>query len=160
MSKKIKILIFSSLLLNVLLIGVIIGSMSHQLRTEHFFERHALELASKLPEDKAELFLKTVERMHLNNQGVHKQIREARKRTMKILTAPEFDKAAYQIEVEKLHELCGSMMQRLANAAMEIARQFNQEERKALAQLLRRPPPPPWDGGPRRDVGPPHHEVP
>lgn len=92
---------------------------------------------SKLPQDKAELFLKTVEKVHLNNRNIYNQIREERKEAMKILAAPEFDEAAYQLELKKLHKLGDLMMQGLANATIELARQFGQEERRALAQHLR-----------------------
>lgn len=142
MSKKMKIMVFSSLLLNALLIGVIVGDLSHRFGREHFIDRHA-EFISKLPQDKAELFLKTVEKVHLNNKKIFYQIREARKEAMKILAAPEFDEAAYRLELGKLHELGGLMMKGLANATVELARQFGQEERRALAQHLRhelRPP--------------------
>lgn len=160
MSKEMKVLTIGSLLLNVLLIGVIIGDMSHRLRREDFFGRHAPELASKLPEDKAELFRETVERVHLDNKDVHKQIREARERAMKILTAPEFDEAAYRVKVDKIHELKGFMKRRLADATVELARQFDQEERKVLAHHLRRPPRPPRDSRPPRHARPPQHEGP
>lgn len=158
MSRKMKVLTIGSLLLNVLLIGVIIGDMSHRLHREHFFGER--ELASKLPEDKAELLLDTVEKVHLNNRDVHRQIRQARRRAMKILTAPEFEEASYQIEVEKLHELRGLMGQRLADATLQLARQFNQEERKVLAQQLRRPPRPSRDSRPPRHARPLHREGP
>jgi uncharacterized membrane protein len=160
MSKKMKVLTIGSLLLNVFLVGVIIGDMSHRLRRQPYFGRHARELASILPEDKAGFILETVEKVHLNNRDVHKQIREARKRAMRILTAHNFDKAAYQIQVEKLHELRGLMMQRLADATIELARQFDQEERRALAQYLRRPPRPPRDVEAPRDSRRPRHRLP
>jgi len=157
MSKKMKVLTIGSLLLNVLLIGIIIGDMSQRLQREHLSGRHARELSSKLPEDKAALFLETVEKVHLNNRDVHKQIRAARQRAMKILTSPKFDEAAYQVQVEKLHELRGLMRRRLANATIELARQFDQQERRALAQHLRRPPRPPRDvEAPRHSRGPRH----
>jgi len=57
MSKKMKILIFSSFLLNVLLIGVVIGDVTHRFHIEHFVRKSVKEFASKLPEDKAALFL-------------------------------------------------------------------------------------------------------
>ena len=160
MSKKMKALIIGSLLLNVLLVGVIIGDMSHRLRREDFSGRHARELSLKLPEDKVALFLETVEKVHLNNRDVHKQIREARKTAMRILTANDFDEAAYQIQVEKLQELRGLMMRRLAGATIELARQFDQEERRALARYLRRPPRPPRDVEAPRDSRRPRHGVP
>ena len=160
MSKKMKVLIIGSLLLNVLLVGMIIGDMSHRWQREPYFGRRARELASNLPEDEAGLILKTVERVHRNNRDVHKQIREARKRAMRILTAHDFDEAAYQIEVQKLQELRGLMMRRLANATIELARRFDQEERRVLAQYLRRPPRPPRDVEASRDSRGPHHGVP
>ncbi|MFC1812403.1 periplasmic heavy metal sensor [Thermodesulfobacteriota bacterium] len=137
MSKKMKILIFSSLLLNVLLVGVVIGDVSHRFHIEHFVQKSVKEFASKLPGDKAALFLETVERVHLNNRDAYDQIREAREEAMSLLSAPEFDEPGYRLQVEKLHELRSLMKRRLADATTELARQFSQEERKALAQHLR-----------------------
>jgi uncharacterized membrane protein len=137
MSKKMKILIFSSLLINVLLAGVVIGDVSHRFHKEYFVQKSVQEFASKLPADKAALFLETVERVHMNNRDAYNQIREARKEAIKFLSAPEFDEAAYRLQVEKIHELGSLMKRRLADATIELAKQFNQEERKALAQHLR-----------------------
>jgi uncharacterized membrane protein len=137
MNKKIKILIFSSLLLNVLLAGVVIGDMSHRFHKEYFVRKSVKEFASKLPADKAALFLETVERVHLNNQDAYNQIREARKEAMRLLSAPDFDESAYRLQVEKIHELRSLMKRRLADTTIELAKQFNQKERKALAQHLR-----------------------
>lgn len=137
MSKKMKILIFSSLLLNVLLAGVVIGDVSHRFHKEYFVRKSVQEFASKLPEDKAALFLETVERVHLNNRDAYNQIREARKEAMKLLSAPEFDEAAYRLQIEKIHKLRHLMKSRLADATIELAKQFSHEERKALAQHLR-----------------------
>ena len=137
MRKKIKILMFSSLLLNVLLAGVVIGDMSHRFHKEYFVRKSVKEFALKLPADKAALFLETVERVHLDNQDAYNQIREARKEAMRLLSAPEFDESAYRLQVEKIHELRSLMKRRLADATIELAKQFNQKERKALAQHLR-----------------------
>jgi uncharacterized membrane protein len=138
MSKKVKILIFSSLLLNVLLAGIIIGDVSHRFHKEYFVRKTVKEFASKLPGDKAALFLETVKRVHLNNQDEYNEIREARKEAMKLLSAPEFDESAYRLQIEKIDNLRSLMKRRLADATIELARQFNQEERSALAQHLRR----------------------
>ena len=140
MSKKMKILIFSSFLLNVLLVGAVIGDVSHRFHKEYSVRKSVKEFASKLPEGKAALFLETVERVHPNNRDAYNQIREARKEAMKILSAPEFDEAAYRLQIEKIHELRNLMKRRLADATIELARQFSQEERRALAQHLRHSP--------------------
>ena len=138
MSKKVKILIFSSLLLNVLLAGVIIGDVSHRFHKEYFVQKSLKEFASKLPGDKAALFLETVKRVHLNNQDAYNEIREARNKAMMLLSAPEFDESAYRLQIEKIDKLRSLMKRRLAEATVELARQFNQKERSALAQNLRR----------------------
>jgi uncharacterized membrane protein len=137
MSKKMKTLIFGSLLLNVLLAGVVIGDVSHRFEKEYIVRKSVEEFASKLPKDKAALFLKTVERVHLNNRDAYHEVREARKEAMKLLSAPEFDESAYRLQVEKIHKLRSLMKQRLADATIELARQFNQEERSAFAEHLR-----------------------
>ena len=137
MSKKMKILIFSSLLLNVLLAGVVIGDVSHLFHKEYFVRKSVQKFASKLPGDKAALLLETVERVHLNNRDAYDQIREARKEAIKLLSAPQFDEAAYRLQVEKIHKLRSLMKRRLADATIELAKQFSQAERKALAQHLR-----------------------
>ena len=137
MSKKMKILIFSSLLLNVLLAGVVIGDVSHRFHKEYFVRKSVEEFASKLPGDKAALLLETVERVHLNNRDAYNKIRETREEAMKLLSADEFDEAAYRLQVEKIHKLRSLMKRRLADATIELAKQFSQEERRALAQHLR-----------------------
>ena len=138
MTKKVKILIFSSLLLNVLLAGIIIGDVSHRFHKEYFVRKTVKEFASKLPVDKAALFLETVKRVHLKNQDAYNEIRESRKEAIKLLSAPKFDESAYRLQIEKIDNLRSLMKRRLADATIELARQFNQEERSALAQHLRR----------------------
>jgi uncharacterized membrane protein len=88
-----------------------------------------------------------MEKAFRENDHIRKQMDESRERVLSILSAPEFDEAVYQAETAKLEKLRGVMMQRFADAARELAKQFNQEERKALAEHLRQPPPPPPHGG-------------
>jgi len=155
MSKKMKVLVMSSILLNVLLLGIIIGNISHRLSIEKFDRRHAPELAVKLSPDKEALFFETMEKVRKDSRDIQEQIEEARESALSILTAPEFDEAGYQVEVNRLHELRGIMMQRLADATKELAQNFNQEERRGLAEHLKRPPHPPDEQGLPHKEGPP-----
>jgi uncharacterized membrane protein len=143
MGKRVKIMIGVSLLLNVLLIGILIGNISHRFFREDFPRRHPPELTGKLPPDKEKLFLESREKVFLANREVRRQIDETRERLLSILSAPEFDEAAYQAETVKLDKLHDLMMQRFAEATKELAKTFNQSERKILAEYLRQPPPPP-----------------
>ncbi len=156
MGKRIKILIGVSLLLNVLLIGVVIGILSHRLFRDDFPRRHPLDFAGKLPADKEELFLETMEKVHLDTREVRRQIDETRDKVLAILGAPDFDEASYQVETAKMDRLHGLIMQRFAEAAKELAKQFTREERKIFAEFLRQaPPPPPGRLGPSPKAGPP-----
>jgi uncharacterized membrane protein len=137
MNKKMKGLVIGSLLLNVLLVGYVIGEMSHQFRGEYLGRRGGGELVSRLPKEKATLFFETLEGTRRQNRHVFRQIREAREEAIRILGASEFDAAAYRRQIEKLHRQRGLMKQHLADATIELAKQFNQEERQALAQHLR-----------------------
>ena len=76
MSKTIKILIISSLILNILLIGIIIGSMSDRLFRKDFSGRKPPELGIKFPPDKEKLFSDTMEKAFRENDHIRKQINE------------------------------------------------------------------------------------
>jgi uncharacterized membrane protein len=157
MNKTIRILIVCSVVFNVLLIGVIIGSFSDRLFRRDFPGRKPPELRLKLPPDKEKFLSDTMERVFRENEDVRKQMDAARQKVLSILEAPEFSETAYQAETAKLEKLRGAMMQRFADATKDLAKQFSQEERKALAEHLRQPPPPPppHQEGPSPKAGPP-----
>jgi uncharacterized membrane protein len=159
MSKKMKLMFVSSLLLNVLLVGFVLGDLSHRFRQEPFLGKHGRELALRLPQDKAKLVLETLRRVHEVNRGAHEKVREARKKAMKILADPEFNEAAYRAEVETIHELRGLMKRRLADATVQLAKHFSQEDRRALARHLRRALRPPGRPKPPRHGKKPYPEV-
>lgn len=151
MSKKMKVVILCSLLVNIMLMGAIIGDVSRRLSKFALIKNQASEFSSKLSEDKRKLFYEVMEKVYSDSKDTFKQIREAREKAQSILTAPEFDDAAYQVEVEKLHTLRRIMKQRLADAAKELAHQFNQEERKILGDFFNNPPGPPSKNGDPKD---------
>lgn len=141
MSRKMKILIVSSLVLNVLLAGVIIGNVSHHMGRRSVFKPDRA-LAAKLSPEKYKLFTEVMGGARSECRLIGKQIRDAREQALVILTAPEFDERSFQSEVEKLHELRGRVADRLADATLELAKQFDAEERRVLGKYLERSPPP------------------
>ena len=140
MSKTVKIAIILSVVLNILLIGFILGNVSHRFFIPNSFHEKPQDISVNLPPDKKELFLNTMQKIRSENRAVKQQIRDARRKIFSILTSPQFDEDLYTSETEKLHLLRGLMMKRFSNAAKELAKQLNQEERKALAEHLRRSP--------------------
>lgn len=140
MSKTIKVVMIISLVLNILLIGFIIGNVSHRFFINNSIRQKPQEFSVNLPPDKKELFFNTMQKVRAENRVVKKQLREARRKIFSILTSPQFDEDSYTSEVEKLHLLRGLMMKRFSNATKELAKQLNQEERRALAEHLKRLP--------------------
>lgn len=129
-----------SVVLNILLIGFIIGNVSHRFFINNSLPEKPQEMTVNLPPEKKELFSNTMKKVRAENQAVQRQIRETRRKIFSILTSPQFDEDSYQSEAEKLHLLRGVMMKRFSYATKELAKQLNREERKALAELLKRPP--------------------
>lgn len=161
MSKKMNILVFTSLVLNVLLVGYIIGDLSHRFRDERFDREEARELASRLPKDKGAVIFRTMEKVHRDDHDAVRQIREARREAMRILADREFNEASYRAEVAKIHQMRGLMKERLADATIELAKQFSQKDRRILAEYLRQGPRLPEGTKPERDRrGPPGDEAP
>lgn len=143
MTKKVKAALLVSLLLNILLIGWIAGNMIYYVRGHHGFHREEQAVLQSLPEEKRALFLETMKGARSGSRDFRDRMHEIRDRTLAILTAPVFDEQAYRAEVEELHRFRAEKMNRLAAATGKLAGQFNQEERKILAELLKRRPTPP-----------------
>jgi uncharacterized membrane protein len=142
MSRNVKILIVFSLVLNVLLAGVLLGNVFHRMGWRSAFMSDDRALAAKLPPEKYKLFTEVMGGARSECKQIRKQIRERREQTLGVLTAPEFDEQAFQREVDSLHELRSRMADRLAGATLELAKQFDPEERRLLGKYLERPPPP------------------
>jgi uncharacterized membrane protein len=144
MSRKVNILVVTSVVLNVLLVGIILGNVFHHVGRRPPF-KHDRALAAKLSPEKFKLFTEVMGGARSECKQIRKQIRETREQTLDILTAPEFDEQSFQREVDKLHELRNRVADRVADAALELAKQFGPEERKLLGEYLERsrPPPPP-----------------
>jgi uncharacterized membrane protein len=140
MSKKVKILVVASVVLNVLLAGVIIGHMTQMGRWSGFRQDRAL--AAKLPPEKYKRFTEVMGGARSECKQIRKQIRETREQTLGILMASEFDEPSFQREVAKLRDLRGQVSERMADATLQLAREFDPEERKLLGRYLERPPRP------------------
>lgn len=139
MKKGIKTLFTVSLFLNVLFCGIIIGHVSNKF----LIKKQSFSNDLSLSEDKKKLFFNTMETIHKENRKLHEKMRAIRQNTLEILVASEFDEKSYQNEINKLHKLRIEIMQKLSYAIKELAKDFTQAERTALAEHLKRPPPPP-----------------
>jgi len=137
MSNKIKILLTASLALNILLIGISIGQISGKYMIKRQFRADFKNSIQNLSEEKASLVKKTMRNLHKETKTTRKEIKKTRKNIYKIITAPSFNEAAYDKEVDKLDELHGEIMGYFSNATKDLAGQLDQDERKVIAEILK-----------------------
>lgn len=138
MSKKLRLLILVSVMLNVVFIGMFIGKLSRKGAPEWqaYHAEHLTQLVQLLPEDKRVVFADRIAQMHEQNVVLFPQMQALRKESMAILVAEEFDPVAYATKVEQLQSVRGQMKSGMGLFVRDIAQELNQEQRKELAKIL------------------------
>ena len=133
MNKAFKLVLLASLILNVLLVGMIVGQLpqrfdrgaSRQQRMENFIK--------SLPESVQGRFRNKLK----DNVQTRDQVRAARDDAIRALAADPFDESVYDRRVHEVNKLRVQMTNRIAAEVKEIARDLPLEQRRALAKALK-----------------------
>ena len=141
MNAKLKFALLASLLVNVFLIGVLLGELPHRFDDRVSREERMEKALETLPEPLRARFRGKMERMREGGEQLRDQIQAAREEAIRILIAEPFDGTAYDRQVSKIHELHGQRSQRMAEIVKEVAKDLPPEQRQVLAEVLKRPPP-------------------
>ena len=144
MTKTVKLAFLGSLVLNVLLLGVILGQVPRGLESMPPTRQQRMDDSlKKLPEPTQARLREKFSQIRAAGDPLRQQIDQARAETLRLLSADPFDEAAYDREVNRIEELRGEMFKRMAQNFKQTAKEFSPEERRMLAEVLRRPSPPP-----------------
>jgi uncharacterized membrane protein len=143
MNAKLKFAFLASLLVNVFLIGVLLGELPRRFEEGVSREDRMEKEIEKLPEPLRAQFRGKMERMREGSEQLRNQIQEAREEALRILIAEPFDGTAYDRQVSKIHDLYGQRAKRMAELVKEVAKDLPPEQRQVLAEVLKRPPPSP-----------------
>ena len=95
------------------------------------------ETLNQLPPDKKELVLNALKQAKEESQSQKDDIKAAMENVKTILTAPEFDAAAYKAATDELQTLMAQRFTTFSNAIAEVAPQLTQEERQILADAIK-----------------------
>ncbi|MBI1274415.1 periplasmic heavy metal sensor [bacterium] len=155
MNTKIKFIILGSVLLNVLLVGFILGQSLHKFGPPPPpppLEEAAL---ARLSPEKRQEVEKIMEEMKEDGRAMRETVRKEREKVTDILKAETFDEAAYRAQLDKVGSIYRARKDKLANRIAELAKTWPASDRAVLADLLRRPPVPPHGPGPHGHDGPP-----
>lgn len=142
MNAKLKFAFLASLLVNVFLVGILLGELPHRFDERLSREERMEKAIEALPEPLRARFRGKLEGMREGSEQLRDQIQEAREEAIRILIAEPFDGTAYDRQVNKIHELYGQRSQRMAEIVKEVAKDLSPEQRQMLAEVLKRPPSP------------------
>jgi uncharacterized membrane protein len=142
MTKALKLVFLGSLVVNLVLLGVILGQVPRGLETTPSTRTQRMEEAlKKVPEPAQSRFREKFAQIRAVNDPLRQQIDEARAETLRLLAAEQFDEAAYDRQVSKIGELRAEMFKHMGQNFKQTANEFSADERRMLADVLRRPPP-------------------
>ncbi|HPF78404.1 MAG TPA: periplasmic heavy metal sensor [Alphaproteobacteria bacterium] len=128
MTKRIKIIFTLSVLLNILLAGVVAGHFIQKDR----YHRPPMELDQQTREKMKASFEKSREEMREFFQEMRKQ----RDALDEIISAPEFDRAAYDTAVSDILESKGEIVRKKAVMMGGMLSDMSVEERRKMAPFI------------------------
>ena len=95
------------------------------------------ETLDKLPPEKKELVVNALNKAKEESKSQKDDIKAAMENVKTILTAPEFDAAAYKDATAELQTLMSQRFAAFSDAVAEVAPQLTQEERQILADAIK-----------------------
>jgi len=143
MNRTARITFIASIILNVLLIGVLLG------QTPRRFDRGALrqqrldQVLKDLPDADQKRLRERFQKLLVAADPLFGQIRQAEDDAVQLLGKENFDEAAYDNQVNKINALRQNMTRQLSQVVKDAAKDLSAPERRRFADLLRRPSPPP-----------------
>ncbi|MGE5219575.1 MAG: Spy/CpxP family protein refolding chaperone [Chloroflexota bacterium] len=141
MSRTLRLVFLVSLILNLLLIGVILGHVPRSLDSQSGRQQRMEEALKKLPEATQARFREKFAQIRAAGDPLREPMDAARSEALRLMAAEKFDEAAYDHQVNKYEELRDEMFKRMSQVIKQMTKEMTPEERSTFATLLRRPPP-------------------
>jgi len=149
MGQRFKLVLLISLALNLLLLGGVVGYFARGCAMPQRSFQSPPRVAEQLSPEKREVFDRAMKSLGERSRETGRQIEQKRMEIQAVLTAEHFDPQAFTQKSQELHQLHGQMKGLMDQTLQELASQFNPQERRLLADLMRPPPPPPPPGSGR-----------
>jgi uncharacterized membrane protein len=143
MNKSFKLIFLTSLVLNLLFLGVILGRVPHGFDAPPTRQQRMETALNKLPEPAQGRFRQILTQIRAAGDPLREPMDAARNQALQLMSAETFDEAAYDQQVKKFDELREEMFKRMSHVIKQVAKDLALDDRRTLADLLRRPPPRP-----------------
>jgi uncharacterized membrane protein len=147
MSKKLKAAFLVSLVLNVVLVGVLLGHQWGFRATVHRFDRETRreqrmeEVLEGLPPDAQARLRDKFRQLRSAAEPFFREMRQAQDAALKVLGADPFDPTALDHQEARILKLRTEMTSRMSDVIKTAIKDLTPEERRRFAEMLRRPGP-------------------
>jgi uncharacterized membrane protein len=139
MSKHLKWALVASLAFNVLLAGMVIGQCT---RPGWHDGPMQIKMRDISPEARKKVRAE-MDNMFEQKKDLMPQIKQARRELVTLLSADQFDKAAYHAKLVELQKMQREFYQGMGQSIAKLAETMSKDERVALAAEMERGPPRP-----------------
>ncbi len=138
MSKRLKLAFLVSLVLNIVLIGVILGHLPRNWHRASSRQQRIEQALRALPEPAQSHIREKLAQIRAADDSLQPQMDAARAEALRLLAAEPFDEAAYDRQISKIYDVREQMFKLTGQAIRRAAKELSPEERRMLADLFRR----------------------
>ncbi len=142
MNRAAKMTFVGSIILNVLLLGFVVGQSPRRFDRSAMRQQRMEQVIKDLPEASQQRLRERFQQLRGTADPFFEQMRKAQDEAVQLLGAESFDEAALDRQEAKINELRAKMSKQLSQSVKLAIKDLSPEERRRFAQMLRRPPPP------------------
>jgi uncharacterized membrane protein len=139
MNRTARIAFLASIILNVLLIGVLLGQVSRRFDRGAVRQQRFDQTLKDLPEAEQNRLRERFQKLRTAANPWFGQIRKAEDETVQLLGKENFDEVAFDRQVSKINDLRQNMTRQLSQMLKDLTKDLSASERRHFADLLRRP---------------------
>ncbi|MEO6165654.1 MAG: periplasmic heavy metal sensor [Candidatus Binatia bacterium] len=141
MSKKTKLLFIASIVVNVLLLGFLVGQSPRRFDRGAVRQQRMEEAINDLPEASQTRLRERFQQLRAAADPLFEQMRKNEADAVELLGKDPFDEPAYDRQVSTITEMRVAMTKKLSQVVKDASKDLSAEERTRFAHLLRRPAP-------------------
>ena len=142
MSQKTKLAFIASIVLNVLLVGVLLGQSPRRFDRGAMREQRMEQAIKDLPAGSQTRLRERFQQLRATAEPLFREMRQVQDESVRLLAVEPFDEAAFDGQQAKINKMRADMTKKLSEGVKNAVKDLTPEERRHFAALLRRPPPP------------------
>jgi Predicted integral membrane protein len=141
MNKSTKLAFIGSLVLNLLLLGFVIGQSPRRFDRGAMREQLMEQKIKDLPEDSQARLRQRFKLLRTTAEPLFNQLRQAQDEMVGLIGAEPFDPAAFERQEAKIIQFRAETTKQLSQTVKDAVKELTPEERRRFAEILRRPSP-------------------